>query len=324
MNIYFGPDTLPQEPVWEGSAVTIGVFDGVHLGHQALISQTLRHARQEGIPAVAFTFDRHPAETLRPESAPHYIQTVSRRLQRLSEFGMDHAVLTRFDTNFASVPAREFVERVLLDPLRMKHIVLGEDFRFGRGREGDVELLKEMGTHHGFEVHLVPSVEVEGGVRVSSSYIRELIRAGDMQESAHLMGEYWQWTGTVVRGDGRGTDFGFPTANLKPVARLITPAEGVYACRAYLDRQWYSAAVSVGTKPVFPDSPPVIEAYLIDFDYRTLYGCTIDLQFIQFLREQWAFESVEALLEQIHRDVEQTRQIVESGSESVTQAPHTS
>lgn len=309
MNIYFGLDSLPTEPAWEGTALTIGVFDGVHLGHQALLARTLQLAREEGLPAVAFTFDRHPAETLRPENAPPYIHTLTHRLERLTRFGIDHTVLARFDMNLAAVPASDFVEQILLNQLRIKHIVLGNDFQFGRGREGNVQSLKEMGAAHGFEVHAVPSIQHNAGIRISSSYIRERIRAGDMQETAKLLGEPWQWTGTVIRGDGRGTNLGLPTANLRPVTRLVSPAEGVYACRAFMEGQEYAAAVSVGTKPMFPDSTPSVEAYLIDFPYRPLYGYTINLQFIQFLREQWAFESVDALLEQIHRDVEQTRQV---------------
>lgn len=313
MNIYFGLDSLPQEPVWEGTALTIGVFDGVHLGHQALLSQTLRLARDKGLPAVVFTFDRHPAETLRPESAPPYIHTVSHRLHRLAQFGMDHVVLAHFDASLAAVTAPDFVERVLLNQLRIKHIILGNDFQFGRGREGNVPLLQAMGAVHGFEVHLVPSVQDTANLRISSSAIRELIRAGEMQEAAKRLGEDWQWTGTVLRGDGRGTGFGFPTANLKPVTKLVSPAEGVYACRAFVGRHAYAAAVSVGTKPMFPDSDPSVEAYLIDFPYRPLYGRTLDLQFIQFLRRQGTFETVEALLEQMQRDVEQTRQIIGAG-----------
>jgi riboflavin kinase/FMN adenylyltransferase len=310
MNIYFGLDALPAEPAWEGAAVTIGVFDGVHLGHQALIARTLQHARTNGMPAIVLTFDRHPAETVRPESAPLYIHTISHRLERLAECGVDHAVLARFDSSLASTPASEFAEQVLVRQLHAKHLILGDDFRFGHGREGNVELLRTMGESHGFEVHVIASVEGAGGVRVSSSYIRECIQAGDMREVIQLMGGAWQWTGTVVRGDGRGTGFGFPTANLRPVTRLLSPAEGVYACRAKLEGRWYAAAVSAGTKPVFPNSPPSIEAYLIDFEHRPLYGCTIDIQFIQFLRKQQAFESTDALLEQIHRDVIQTKDLI--------------
>jgi len=303
----------------DGCAVTIGVFDGVHRGHTALLEATARWARAHGVPAVAITFDPHPAARLAPQHCPPMLCTLAHRVERLLEQGIDYVIVQPFTAAFAQLSAEEFIERVLSQSLQARAVVVGDDFRFGQGRKGNVETLRTAGL---FEVITVVSISDESGERISSTRIRSLIQAGELEGARALLGEPLQWTGVAVRGDGRGRGFGYPTANLVPVEPLITPPSGVYACIAQVHHrslptakpdgeQVYPAAVSVGKPPMFENARGRIEAYLIGFADRDLYGCVLTLQFLKRLRPQHQFNSVDALLEQMARDVEQTRQLVQ-------------
>lgn len=303
----------------DGCAVTMGVFDGVHRGHAALIAATTRWARAHGVPAVAVTFDPHPAALLAPQHMPPMLCTLAHRVERLLRLGIDYVVVQPFTSAFAQWSAEEFINRVLNQALQARAVVVGDDFRFGRARHGSVETLRAAGL---FEVITVASVSDEAGERISSTRIRELIQAGELEQAHALLGEPLQWTGVAVRGDGRGRGFGYPTANLVPVEPLITPPSGVYACLARIhlrslpaaesgSEPVYPAAVSVGKPPMFENARGRIEAHLIGFADRDLYGHVITLQFLKRLRPQHPFASVDALLEQMARDVEQTRQLVQ-------------
>lgn len=289
--------------------MVIGIFDGVHRGHQALLAQARAWAQAEGVPCVALTFDPHPSEVLRPEQPTPLLCPLAHRVERLLQHGADLVVVQPFTREFAQLAAEAFIQQVLVERLHARAVVVGEDFRFGHRQQGDVALLRRAGA---FEVIPVPRVLDETGERISSSRIRQRIEVGALEEAAQLLGEPFYWAGVVVRGESRGATLGYPTANLVPLGRLIRPPEGVYACVAHLEGKQYAAAVSVGTPPMFPHSPPMVEAYLIDFAPRPLYGRPIALQFLKRLRPQRKFESLDALVAQMAHDVEQTRQIAVS------------
>ena len=293
------------------SVVAIGVFDGVHRGHQVLLAHARAQARAVGVPAVVLTFDPHPSEVVHPQYPTPLLCPLAHRVERLLQHGADIVVVQPFTEAFARLSAERFITQILLEQLHAQVVVVGEDFRFGHKQQGTVALLKQVGQ---FEVIAVPPVSDETGERISSTRIRQLVQAGKLQEAAQLLTEPLYWAGVVIRGESRGQTLGYPTANLVPLGRLIRPPEGVYACRAHLEGKQYSAAVSVGTPPMFPHSPPMVEAYLIDFPPRPLYGCVIALQFLQRLRPQRKFESLDALVEQMTLDVEQTRKVCESAT----------
>lgn len=292
-----------------GCVVAVGVFDGVHRGHQTLLAQAQARARAEGIPCIALTFDPHPSEVIRPMHPTPLLCPVDHRIERLLHYGADLVVVQPFTEAFARLTAEVFIQQILVEQLHARAVVVGEDFRFGHRQQGDTALLRRIGP---FEVITVSPVVDESGERISSTRIRRLVQAGALQEAAQLLGEPFYWAGVVVRGESRGQTLGYPTANLMPLGRLVRPPEGVYACVAHLEGKRYGAAVSVGTPPMFPHSPPLVEAYLVDFPPRSLYGRVMALQFLQRLRPQRKFESLDALVEQMASDVEQTRQIVAS------------
>lgn len=293
-----------------GCVVTIGVFDGVHRGHQALLAQAQARAQAEGIPCVALTFDPHPSEVVRPQHPTPLLCPLAHRVERLLQQGADMVVVQPFTEAFAQLAPEMFVQQILVERLHARVVVVGEDFRFGHRQRGDVALLKRVER---FDVVTVPPIMDESGERISSSHLRQLVQAGMLQEAAQLLGEPFYWAGVVMRGESRGQTLGYPTANLAPLGRLVRPPEGVYACIAHLEGKRYGAAVSVGTPPMFPHSPPMVEAYLLDFPPRPLYGRIIALQFLQRLRPQRKFESLDALVEQMAQDVQQTRQITAIG-----------
>ncbi len=301
----------------DGCAVTLGVFDGVHRGHRELLQATVAWARAQGVPAVALSFHPHPAAVLAPDRIPPMLCTLAHRVERLHAMGADCVVVQPFTREFAQLSAEAFTEQVLVRALNARAVVVGDDFRFGRGRTGNVDALQRAGA---FEVITVGGVRDDTGARISSTRIRELIQAGQLEQANALLGEPLQWTGVVARGDQRGRTFGYPTANLNPLEPLITPLEGVYACRAWLTRDVsdgaqtphaHAAAVSVGKPPMFEHARGRLEAYLIDLPDQNLYGRMMTLQFLKRLRPQQRFESVEALLTQMAQDVEQARQVAQ-------------
>ncbi|MDW8107990.1 MAG: bifunctional riboflavin kinase/FAD synthetase [Armatimonadota bacterium] len=292
----------------EGCAVAIGVFDGVHTGHQVLLQATTHWARAHGVPAVVLTFEPHPAAVLAPAHCPPLLCTLAHRIERLHALGIDWVVVQLFTQAFSQLTAEQFIHEILVLGLNARAVVVGDDFRFGHNRAGSVETLRASGA---FEVIPVAGVVDTQGERVSSTRIRELIRAGAIEQANALLGEPLHWTGVVVRGDQRGRKLGYPTANLVPVAPLITPAEGVYACRVQLEGTSYPAAVSVGKPPMFENARGRVEAYLIDFPDNDLYGRVLTVQFLKRLRAQQVFDSIDALQRQMARDVEHARLIAQ-------------
>jgi riboflavin kinase / FMN adenylyltransferase len=293
--------------------VTIGAYDGVHLGHRALLCDLSDRAAAEGLSTVVVTFDRHPASVVRPDSAPKQLTSLEQKLELLAECGIDRTLVVPFDEARADESAEEFVQEVLVDQLGARLVVVGEDFHFGHGRKGNVELLRRLGAEHGFEVVGV-GLTGDGADAVSSTRIRALLGEGDVAAAARLLGRPHEVRGPVVRGDGRGgPELGFPTANLAVDEDIALPADGIYA--GYFTRADGSAhrsAISVGRRPTFyePGSAPVlVEAYLLDFD-GDLYGEAARVSFLEHLRAEQRFESVEALIAQMKADVEATERVL--------------
>ena len=275
----------------------MGEFDGVHLGHREVVAGS----------DTVLTFEPHPASVVRPGGGPRLLTTLELKTELIAELGVEELVVVPFDESFAQQEASEFVDRVLVDTLSATHVSVGANFRFGHRALGTAALLAADGR---FETRIVPLVEVDG-VPVSSTRIRLLIEEGDVDAAAQLLGAPFRMRGEVVPGDRRGRELGFPTANMVPDPKMTCPAHGIYACRVG-ERL---AAVNVGVRPTFgADLHPLVEAFLLDFD-GDLYGQRLTVEFIARLRGEQRFESVAELVEQMHRDVDRTRELLASGVE---------
>jgi riboflavin kinase/FMN adenylyltransferase len=297
------------------AAVAIGNFDGVHRGHQALCATARRLAESTGGDVVALTFDPHPARLLAPKLAPPLLLSLERRAELLGEAGVDIVVVEPFTREFAAIEAEAFGVEVLARDLHAAHVVVGYDFSFGKGRRGDVGLLETLGARAGFGVSVVRRVSVHG-LTCSSTKVREFALEGRVEGAEVLLGRPFELTGEVMRGAGRGRTIGFPTANLRPEAELV-PKAGIYAARARVldgsgapEGDAWRCALSIGTNPTFvKDGAQVVEAYLLDFD-GDLYGRRLRIEFVQLLRDEHRFDSVESLIAQIEDDVAKTRELV--------------
>jgi riboflavin kinase / FMN adenylyltransferase len=284
------------------SVATIGVFDGVHLGHRALLSRVIT---AEAISAV-LTFDPHPGEILRPDSHPRLLTTIDERIELLTALGVDLVGVLDL-SEIRMFPPERFVTDILIEKLGLSRLVVGTDFHFGRDRAGDVPFLRESARRHGFEVEVVDLVSSDGVI--SSSRIREMVEIGDVSRAAALLGSNFTLSNRVSDGDKRGRDLGFPTANLRPPPRKVIPGNGIYAALARVGGAEYRAAVNVGTRPTFGESDLVIEAHLLDFS-QDIYGEELRLEFVERLRPEVAFDDVDRLVAQIEVDVRETRRIL--------------
>ncbi len=317
MRIVTGSDDAALAAVrTDGAVVTIGAYDGVHLGHQAVLRLVRELAEARGFDAALVTFDRHPAEVVRPESAPRLLTTLEQRLELLDATGdLDLCWVLTFDEARSKEAAEDFVREVLVDGIGARLVVVGADFHFGHRRGGNVPLLERMGAELGFEVLGLGLVAVEGdatAVPYSSTRIRELLAKGDVAEAARLLGRPHEVRGVVERGDQRGAEhLGMPTANLTIPERICLPADGVYAGTFVAeDEVERPAAISVGTRPTFyEDGDVLVEAYVLDFD-GDLYGQRVRVRFREWVRGQERFDSTEELVEQMNADVEATRRIL--------------
>lgn len=296
------------------SVVTVGVFDGVHRGHRAVVARTVEVARRLGLPSVAVTFEPHPGEVVRPGSHPSRLTTPSHRSELLSELGIDEIRVVDFTLELSRTTPEEFVQSTLVDRLHAAVVVTGENFRFGHLASGDVETLRTLGDKHDFTTQAVPLV-----ADVSATWVRELLTAGDVSAAAGALGRPHRVEGVVVRGYQRGRQLGFPTANVETPPHTAIPADGVYAgwlrCvpvgnlpAAYDGVRW-PAAISVGTNPTFDGVPRTVEAYALDRDDLELYGTHVAVEFAARLRGNTRFDSIEALVEQINADVDEARRI---------------
>lgn len=293
----------------EASALTIGSFDGVHLGHRALIRSVVEGAHADGIPAVVVTFYPHPSVVLRGRAPAFYITTPEERVALLADAGVDLVVTQRFDHDLAAVTADEFLDR-LAQHLHFRDLWVGEDFALGHRRQGNVIFLEQAAALRGFRLHVVPPVLV-GGEVVSSTRVREALRSGDVARAASYLGRPFTLPGQVVRGAGRGKSLRIPTANLAIGEERACPGPGVYACLAEVVGRRAHAVTNIGVRPTFEGaaSQVVVEAHLLDFD-EDLYGEAMRLVFIERLRDERKFDGPAALLEQIQRDIRRARVIL--------------
>jgi riboflavin kinase/FMN adenylyltransferase len=293
----FPPDAGP-------SAVALGAFDGIHLGHRAILGTAVAEARQGKLSALACTFDRHPMEVLQPDRAPLPITTLDERLELIAGTGIDTTVVIPFTPAVAGIEAKAFVQDVLVGTLKAREIVVGFNHRFGRGARGDAQLLEALAVPLGFRAHIVSALMVDG-VAVSSSEIRSALQRGDLPAAARLLGRPYSIRGEVVRGAGRGRTLGFPTANVRTERPLGLPV-GVYVCRLQVAGREHQAVVNVGFRPTFGVNELAVEAHVLDFA-GDLYEATVTLTFVRRLREERKFPSVDALKEQIALDVAAAR-----------------
>jgi len=308
-SLWSSEELLAREaPLFDASAVALGTFDGVHLGHRRIFAEAAALAGARGWAAVAFTFDRHPAQVTAPERAPRLLTTFPRRLQLILGTGIGRAVVVRFDANFAQLPPEEFVRRILHGALGARAVVVGPDFRFGFRARGDVQLLERMASELGYSLHVVPPVTVDGE-KVSSTSIRSRIARGDVEGAARLLGRPFSLEGTVVPGAARGRVLGYPTANLAVEADLAVPADGVYLTHTRDPEAGLGplpGLTVIGTRPSFGPGERSVETFLLDFQ-GDLYGRRLEIAFLARLREVIPFSGAESLVRQIEADVAQAR-----------------
>ncbi|WP_119731942.1 MULTISPECIES: bifunctional riboflavin kinase/FAD synthetase [Thermomonospora] len=312
MRRWHGLDEVPAD--WGRSVVTIGVFDGVHRGHQRIVGTAAELARERGLRSVVITFDPHPDEVVRPGTHPPLLTSTARRAELLGELGTDVVILLPFTVELSRMTPDEFVQSVLVDRLHAAHVIVGEDFRFGHRAKGDVALLRELGDKYDFTAQGMPLVA--NGDTISSTYIRGKLAAGDVAAAAEALGRPHRVEGVVVRGHQRGRALGFPTANLETRPQVAIPADGVYAGYLVCDSDRYPAcrwpaAISIGTNPTFEEGTGqrTVEAYALDRDDLDLYGEHVAVDFTERIRDTLKFDSVDALIEEMHRDVARAREL---------------
>ncbi len=315
MEVLHDPGAGPRPAA--GSVVTIGAYDGVHLGHQAVIAAVRERAAADGLASAVVTFDRHPASVVRPESAPRLLTDLDQKLELLAGTGIDRALVISFDEVRSKEPAEEFVREVLVDGLGARVVIVGEDFHFGHQRQGNVELLTRLGAELGFEVAGLALVAASGapagdGDKASSTAIRHALVAGDLEAATAMLGRPHEVRGVVSHGDARGRELGFPTANVSVPGDILLPADGIYA-------GWYErpdgtvhpTAISLGRRPTFYEEAhaSLLEAHLLDFS-GDLYDEAAKVRFVARLRGEVRFDGVDALVEQMHRDCAQARTLL--------------
>ena len=288
--------------------LAIGVFDGVHLGHQAVISTSAKHARAGDGTPVAVTFDPHPEKILRPEAAPRLLTATTHKIALIRDLGVGHLLIITFDKQFAATEPEDFAQQLVKHSKSLREICVGHEWSFGKNRRGNLELLNQFGARFDFGVVGIPPVKVNGEL-VSSTTIRQAVEAGDLPKAARMLGRKYTILGTVVSGDNRGKKIGFPTANLSAHNEQLPP-NGVYFVEAWFEGVLHHGVVNVGFRPTVSGEKAerVIEVHLLDF-HRDIYGADIEIKFMQFLRPEKKFESVEALARQIDLDVKQAREL---------------
>jgi len=298
-----GPSLAPG-----GSVVCVGAFDGVHLGHRALLDHVSARARANGLAACAISFEPIPREFFARSAPVPRLASVREKIERIGEAGISRLLLLRFDAQLAAMEAEAFVEHVLVARCNAREIWVGADFRFGHARRGDVAMLKTLGERHGFTAHTMADIAV-GGERVSSSAIRAHLAAGEFDEAARLLGRRFSIGGHVVRGEQLGRKLGYPTANIR-LGRRTSPVGGIFAVRVHgVEAQPLPAVASLGIRPTVNGKEPLLEAHLFDFD-GDLYGLRIDIEFVAKLRDEAKFADLDAMVRQIDRDAEQAREIL--------------
>jgi riboflavin kinase/FMN adenylyltransferase len=301
-------DIEDQQLSMTGSVVTLGNFDGIHLGHQALVRHTVEESKRLGYPSIVLTFEPHPLKVLAPERAPRLLLTYQDKLDLFQTYGVDIVVAQRFDRQFASVSAEDFVRRFLVRRLKTKKLWVGRDLRFGQGRKGGTEDLMRVAPQVGFQVGVLDPIS-SNGIRISSSRVRELVEAGCVDEVQPMLGRYHFVSGRVVTGQGRGRTLGFPTANISSRTEVV-PLNGIYATLIEVKSKRWLSVSSVGVNPTFGAGPRTVESFIFDFESE-IYGESVKLSFVKRIRDEQKFATVEDLIAQMHRDAEQTKVIFE-------------
>jgi riboflavin kinase/FMN adenylyltransferase len=306
MRLFHGTDNAEiQRP----TVLTLGVFDGLHLGHQLIMTTVVERARSLGVVPTTITFDPHPRAVLHPQSSPPLLQTLDQKVEGFGVLGIEQTIVIRFTEEFSKIPAEDFLRDVVMDRLHAKEVYLGRGFAFGHERRGNIELLCKVGNELGFVAGEVPEVSLRGQ-RVSSSQIRKLLAQGKVNLARRMLGRPYGVEGRVERGDERGHRLGFPTANLRPQNRVI-PANGVYVTGTLIDGHWRRSVTNVGTRPTFETgSEPSVETFVMNWD-GDLYGDVIRVRFLYRLRNEQKFNSVEALKAQITKDVDHAQNYFE-------------
>ncbi len=297
MQIFHGTENAN---IMRPTVLTLGVFDGLHLGHQRIMRYVADRAKAADALATAITFDPHPRAVLHPATAPPLLQTLDQRLANFTILGIEQAIVIHFTPEFAAQDAEVFLKRIVLERLQAKEIYLGHGFAFGRGRGGNIELLRKMSEQFGFVADEVPEVRLRGN-RISSSKIRQLLKDGRVNLARRMLGRPYGIEGVIIRGDRRGHTIGFPTANLKPQNRVV-PKFGVYATATLIDGVWRKGVTNIGVRPTFEsDSDPSIETHIFDFD-GNLYGSVLRVRFLHRIRDERKFSGIDELKVQIGRD----------------------
>lgn len=299
--------TLSDVHLAQPGVMTIGSFDGVHRGHASLIQTVKDHAKAKNAASIVVTLNPHPRLVLRPDSTMQLLSTLDERLDLLAQQGLDYVVVFPFSLEQSKLRAREFVE-LLRNHLNIVELVCGPNFALGYKREGTIPVLQDLGKEFGFTVTVVEPQAFSEGI-ISSTRVRDLVGEGQVSEAAQLLGRYPMLRGVVVHGDHRGRELGYPTANLEVPDKKLIPANGIYAVRVRLGNEWLDGAASIGVRPTFGGGKRLVEIYMLDFA-RWIYGEELQVYFIERLRDEEKFESIQALLDQMGRDVENAREIL--------------
>lgn len=297
-------------PDHRGCVATIGNFDGVHLGHQAVIGQLAEEASELHLPSALITFEPQPLEYFAPDKAPARLTRFREKVQALRRFSVDRLLVLPFNTRLAAMSAEAFIDDVLVAGLGVKYLVVGDDFRFGRGRSGDFGMLQSAGARHGFQVVNMHTFSIDGE-RVSSTRIRSALNRGDMAEAERLLGRSYRMSGRVAHGEKLGRQLGFPTANIH-IHRKATPLQGIFVVEVFgIEGEPLPAVASIGSRPTVDGRRIILEVYIFDFD-RDIYGQHLQISFIHKLRDEWRFATLEALQAQIAKDVAEAREYFQS------------
>ena len=305
MKTYYNLEAIPE--LAQDTVVTFGVFDGLHIGHQDVLEQVRERADSDKLASVLFGFYPHPLLFLAPEKCPPVLMCLPKRIEILEQLGFDIAIFVNFNEKIASMSPRTFVDSILQELCRAKHVVVGYACQFGKDREGNAQILESMGQQSEFGVTIVPSTQLNG-LPVHSTRIRQAIARGDLGLATQLLGRIYSMSGTIVQGEGRGRQLGFPTANIEPGEQLCPP-NGVYAIRVKLANQVFDGVLNIGIRPTFNGTKLQVESHLFDFD-EIVYGETIEIFFIEKIRNERRFSNMHALVQQIHRDIAVANEIL--------------
>ncbi|MBM7555389.1 bifunctional riboflavin kinase/FAD synthetase [Halanaerobacter jeridensis] len=288
--------------------LTIGSFDGIHLGHREIMKKTIQEAERYNSDSALLTFNPHPLEVVAPAVAPKSLTSYHQKLELIEKFGINRIIFKRFTEEFAQLPYQEFIKKYLVDRFSVNKIIVGADFRCGHQSKGTPEKIKELGNKYGFEVEIIPAIKIDDQ-DISSTYIRELIKEGAVSKVKRQLGRNFKIEAKVVSGDGRGRELGYPTANLKPVTDYVIPSAGVYACRIKVEDELYDGVVNLGYRPTFNKGEFSIEVNIFDFS-DMIYEQTVELEFVERIRGELDFSTEEELIEYIEQDVQEAKEIL--------------